>query len=92
MRATARPWLPSVAVTIVSWGEPAARRPSRRLSTVMFSAGSPIRWATARHTAHEAPRILKAGRPRRSDSSLTNTRPTPSSAARAGSSRRAVGE
>ena len=41
--------------------------------------------------AHDAPSTLNAGRPSRDDSSLTRTRPTPSSVASAGSSTREVG-
>ena len=55
IRATARPWLPSVAVT--------SSAPGWRSSTC--------------RQAHEAPSTLNAGRPIRSDSSLTRTRPTP---------------
>ena len=72
IRATARPWLPSVAVTSVS--TPSA---GWRDST----------WCTAQ----DAPRTLNAGKPIRADSSLTSTRPTPSSAARAGTSVSGVG-
>ncbi len=69
MRATARPWFPSVAVTSVA--------PERDSST----------W----RQAHEAPRILNAGSPSRDDSSFTSTRPTPSSAAIAGTETSGVG-
>src|SRR5262252_5333988 len=69
MRATARPWFPSVAVTSVA--------PGRRSST----------W----RQAQEAPRILNAGSPSRDDSSFTSTRPTPSSAAIAGTGTSGVG-
>lgn len=80
IRATARPWLPSVAVTSGGTG--------RSISSGGRTGPSPD---SARQIAHEAPRILKAGSPNRDDSSLTNTRPAPSSAASAGSSTSGVG-
>ena len=85
-RARARPWLPSVAVTSVTGAE-------RSRSSVRLLAGEskPLRWLSARFTAQDAPRILKAGKPRRRDSSLTNTAATPSSAASSGSSTSGVG-
>jgi hypothetical protein len=70
-RATARPWLPSVAAT----------------SAVTLSAPSD----SARSTAQDAPRILNAGRPNRSDSSFTSTRLTPNSVASSGASTSGVG-
>lgn len=76
MRATARPWLPSVAVTSVTGpaSSPLAARSAR------------MRW-----TAQDAPSALKAGSPSRHDSSLTKTRLTPNSPANKGSSVNGVG-
>src|SRR5215472_14175823 len=95
MRATARPWLPSVAVTKTSPGRwvAAVRNAARAsggaaLGVTGSLAGEPVR---SRWMAQEAPRTLKAGRTRRDDSSLTKTRPTPSSPASAGTSVSGVG-
>ena len=79
--AKARPWFPSVAVTRVTGAER-----SRSSVRLLAGASKPLRWLSAQFTAQDAPRILKAGNPRRSDSSLTNTAATPSSAASSGSS------
>jgi hypothetical protein len=70
-RATARPWLPSVAATSVS------------------DDGSRPR--TAHWAAQNAPSALNAGSPKRALSSLSSTRPTPSSAATGASSCGGVG-
>ncbi len=69
-RATARPWLPSLAAhTLRSPGLPASRRSS----------------------AHDAPLILKAGRPKRPFSSFSQTAPSPSAAASSARARSGVG-
>ena len=49
--------------------------------------GSP----SSRRTAHEAPRTLKAGRPKRSRSNFSETRAAPHSAASDGASTSGVG-
>ena len=82
-RATARPWLPSVAHTSVS-AESGAR--ARSAPGSVASAGSPRRSATAHAVAHHAPSALNAGRPKRELSSLSRTAPSPSSAASDGAS------
>ena len=61
------------------------------LGQVRAGSSKPLRWLSAQFTAQEAPRILKAGNPRRSDSSLTSTDPTPSSVASSGSFTSGVG-
>src|SRR4029453_17320243 len=86
IRATAQPWFPSVAVTRVTGAEP-----SRNSVRLVAGVSKPLRWLNARFTAQDAPRILKAGNPRRLDSSLTSTAPTPGSSASSGSSTSGVG-
>src|ERR1700742_385758 len=76
MRATARPWLPSVAALSVRGRRPAAASSSSG-KVAKPPAPVPSRAARARLTAQEAPRILNDGRPRRADSSLTRTPATP---------------
>ena len=52
----------------------------RRERSLMFAhgSGSNPRWSlSARYVAHDAPRILKLGRPSRCVSAFTRTRPTP---------------
>jgi hypothetical protein len=85
IRATARPWLPSVAVTKARPGRAAAR--DRSSATVDGAVARPSNW----RTAHDAPRILNARKPSRDDSSFTNTRAARSSAASAGTSVSGVG-
>ena len=87
MRATARPWLPALAVTSVSgWSAAATRSPSSVNGPVR-----PVEEASTWAQAHEAPSTLNAGSPSRKVSSFANTRPTPSSSASAGSSTSGVG-
>src|SRR5215472_13398113 len=86
IRATARPWLPSVAVTSTKSRQPAA---SARSPATPGGGAAPAgaRLARTWRTAQDAPRTLNAGRPSRADSSFTKTRPEPSSAARTGAER-----
>ncbi len=84
MRATARPWLPSVAATSVSG--PSGTRAARSSSSDENAGSPPRRSARSREIAHDAPRILNDGRSSRLDSSFTHTRARPSSAASAGAS------
>ena len=87
MRASARPWLPSVAVTSVR-PVPVARAAS---SAKVRAGGRPRCALIARLTAHDAPSALNAGRPSRSDSSFTATPRTPSRSASAGRPTSGVG-
>ena len=86
--ATARPWLPSVAAT-------SSRTPVSSIRAAISANGSasaaPSRADSARAIACAAPSILKAGSPKRADSSFTHTRAAPSSWASAGSSTSRVG-
>src|SRR5215475_5134114 len=59
--------------------------------SVAVTSVAPGRRSSTWRQAHEAPRILNAGRPSRDDSSFTSTRPTPSSAAIAGTGTSGVG-
>ena len=88
IRARARPWLPSVAVTSVT-AEPATR--GRSSSREPAGRAYPARALNARLTAHEAPRILNAGSPNRSASSFSHSCATPSWAASPGRPTSGVG-
>ena len=85
IRATARPWLPSVAQASVIGRSDAARFASSS-SVDRSSAVIPSRCWTAFTTAHDAPRILNAGNPIRLDSSFSQSRSSPNSRAIAGNS------
>ena len=80
MRATARPWLPSVAALSDS-GRSGATLLAQPLERRDLLGARRRGWSrSARYTAHEAPSTLNDGSPSRSDSSLTSTSPTPSAA------------
>src|SRR4029450_13282475 len=95
IRATARPWLPSVAAT--SRSGPTCRATIAARSGSVSHCGSASTPAAAsrshrtRYVAHEAPRILKAGSPMRLDSSLTSTPATAAASAKSGMSCTGVG-
>ena len=84
MRATARPWLPSVAATNVTGRSVASA--TRRSSSVGGSGNVPYRSTRRREIAHDAPRILNDGSSKRLDSTFTQSASSPSSAASAGAS------
>jgi hypothetical protein len=85
--ASARPWLPSVALTTTSDRSPAACAP-RSTAT-----GSHAGWArrTSRTSAAGAPSALKLPSVERLDSSFTKMPATPSSSAMSGSCHSGVG-
>ena len=82
--ATARPWLPSVAVTSVTSGCSAAI--ARSSANVAAGSSRPARALSARQTAHDAPSTLNAGRPKRSTSIFTTSRSSPRCSATPGAS------
>ena len=90
MCATARPWLPSVAATSVT---PACVVVASSCSAANVGGGSswPARAPSARQTAHDAPRILNDGSPKRSTSIFIVSRARPSCAATRGSSSSGLG-
>src|SRR5690606_9808114 len=87
---SARPWLPSVAA-VKARGPALARTCSPSSARDRHGRKGPAFCSRARQTAHDAPRILKAGSPNRDASTLTQTLPTPSRWATAGAGTRGVG-
>ena len=80
MRATALPWLPSVAANRTIGAEIATSL-CLMLAKSVLSGSRPSFWATERATAQDAPRILKEGKPSLVLSSFRYTDWTPRSCA-----------